>query len=78
MATQKGSGTTKKPAAKRAAAKKCATRKCAPKVAAEPAPTPAPAPAGDRLTEVARTIGSTMGALAVTAKRALGHSAGKK
>ncbi len=82
MANQESSG-TRKTAAKRPA-KKRAARKSAPAVAAEPVPTPAPtaepvtAHRGDRLSEVARTIGSTMGAIAATAKRALTHAARKK
>ncbi len=82
MANQESSG-TRKTAAKRPA-KKRATRKRTPPVAAEPVPTPTPTaePAtvhrGDRLTEAARTIGSAMGAIALTAKRALTHAARKK
>jgi len=66
MPTKKTSGTTakKKSGAKRPAAKKSAARKPA-------APATAPAAMGDRLTEVARTIGSTVGEMVAKTKRAL-------
>lgn len=87
MATEKSNEPTRKAATKRpAGTKKRAPRKCAAKPGVAPVaatattatPKPAAARNGDRLTEVARTIGSTVGAIAVTAKRALSQAAGKK
>lgn len=83
MATSKSSGTTRKAAAKRPAkqraSSKRATKPGVAAVAKTPAtPQPAAAPTPDRLTEVARTIGSTVGAIAATAKRALSQAAEKK
>jgi hypothetical protein len=63
MPTKKTSGTTAKKRT-RPAAKKGAARKPA-------APATSPAATGDRLSEVARTIGSTVGELVVKTKRAL-------
>ena len=76
MPEENNSGTTAKPkrAAKRPAAKK--SRKRAVKASAAPATahaatSSAPPATGDRLTEVARTIGSTVGGIVATTKKAL-------
>jgi hypothetical protein len=78
MPEENNSGTAakKKRAVKRPAAKRTSSRKRAVKVSAAPATatgaTPAAAPVtGDRLTEVARTIGSTVGDIVAKTKRAL-------
>ena len=66
----------KKRAVKRPAAKKSSSRKRAIKASAAPAPGAAPAASGkpaaeDRLKEVARTIGSTVGGIVAKTKKAL-------
>ena len=71
----------KKRAVKRPAAKK--SRKRTAKASAAPAKAPAakssaPPVTGDRLTEVARTIGSTVGELVVKTKRALKRDSRQK
>jgi hypothetical protein len=80
MPEDKSSGTTtkRKRAVKRPAAKKAPSRKSTVKVSAAAAPaaapptTPAAVPVtGDRLTEVARTIGSTMGDIVAKTKKVL-------
>jgi hypothetical protein len=60
----------KKRAGKRPAAKKSSSRKRAVKASAAAAPAAAPV-TGDRLSEVARTIGSTMGGIVAKTKKAL-------
>ncbi|MFI5087528.1 MAG: hypothetical protein ACHP7I_03975 [Terriglobales bacterium] len=66
MPTKKTSASTakKKPAAKKGAARKPA------------APATAPAATGNRLSEVARTIGSTVGDIVAKTKRALHREPG--
>jgi len=73
MPEEKNSETTarKKRAVKRPAAKKSSSRKRAVKASAAAAPATAPAATGDRLTEVARTIGSTVGGIVAKTKKAL-------
>jgi hypothetical protein len=76
MATKKSSATTanNEPASKRPAAKKSAPRKRVAKAAAAaavPAPAAPAASGGDRLTGVAKTIGSTVGEMVAKAKHAL-------
>lgn len=71
----------KKRAVKRPAAKK--SRKRTVKASAAPAKAPAakssaPPVTGDRLTEVARTIGSTVGGIVVRTKRALKRDSRQK
>jgi hypothetical protein len=61
----------KKRAVKRPAAKKSSPRKRAVKASAAAAPATPPAVAGDRLTEVARTIGSTVGDIVAKTKKVL-------
>jgi hypothetical protein len=63
MATKKSSGTIAK---KKSATKRPGAKKSAPRKSAAPA-----APQGDRLTEVAKTIGSTVGEMVAKAKHAL-------
>ncbi len=76
MATKKRAASKKKaasrhPTAKRTTARKSASRKRSTR--AKAAPAPEIAAANDRLTEVARTIGSTMGGVVAKAKRVLGR-----
>lgn len=71
----------KKRAVKRPAAKKSSSRKRAVKTSAAPAKAPAakssaPPVTGDRLSEVARTIGSTVGGIVAKTKRALKREPG--
>jgi hypothetical protein len=65
----------KKRAVKRPAAKKSSSRKRAAKASAAAAPAAAPV-TGDRLTEVARTIGSTVGGIVAKTKRVLHREPG--
>jgi hypothetical protein len=74
MAGKKGSGSTakKKAAVKRTSAKKAATRRKATDVNTPPAVNAArQAPAADRLTDVARTIGSRVGGIVAKTKKVL-------
>ena len=79
MPTNKSSATTtkKKTATKRTAAKKSTTRKPAVKPSASPIAAEAPqAQNADRLSEVARTIGSTVGGIVAKTKKALKRDSG--
>ena len=85
MPEETSSGTTakKKRAVKRPAAKKPSSRKRAVKPSAAPEPTAAPAAsatpaAEDRLKEVARTIGTTVGGIVAKTKKALKRDSGQK
>ncbi|MGI9101239.1 MAG: hypothetical protein ACR2IF_02230 [Terriglobales bacterium] len=60
----------RRPAAKKTAARKSTTRKKTAR-AKSASVTPAAEVAGDRLTDVARTIGSTMGEMVAKAKQVL-------
>ena len=83
MPEENSSGTTakKKRAVKRPAAKKSSSRRPAAEPSAAPAPAAAPAAsatpaAEDRLKEVARTIGSTVGDIVAKTKRVLHRKPG--
>ena len=76
MPTKKTSGTTAKRKTTRPTAKKSAPTKRKAVASAEPVVEPAAAPtpnaqSGDRLHEVARTIGSTVGGIVKKTKRVL-------